>query len=138
MRGSHYLKGWSSTQKTIALSSGEAELVAMVKINTELLGILQMMEEWDQTSEGGVWADSTTALAVVNRKGSGKLRHVKIGNLWIQQKREEGELEYKKVVGTENPADILTKHVNAKDLENQLDRLGMMRTDGRAQEGLKI
>ena len=138
MRGSHYLKGWSSTQKTIALSSGEAELVAMVKISTVLLGMIQMMDEWDQSAEAQVWADSTTALSVVNRKGNGKLRHVKIGSLWIQQKREDGELKYRKVLGTENPADMMTKHVSARDLESQLDKVSMVRMDGRAREGLHI
>ena len=33
--------------------------------------------------------DSSAALAISNRRGSGKLRHIAIGLLWIQEKVEE-------------------------------------------------
>ena len=43
--GSHCLKTWSSTQKSVALSSGEAELIAAVKSSTEVIGILQLAKD---------------------------------------------------------------------------------------------
>ena len=43
--GTHVLKWWSKTQPTIALSSGEAELAAIVRSTSEGLGILAIMEE---------------------------------------------------------------------------------------------
>ena len=43
MRGTHYLKSWSSTQKNVTLSSAEAELLAAVKASGEALGMLQLM-----------------------------------------------------------------------------------------------
>ena len=109
MRGSHYLKSWSSTQKNVTLSSGEAELVACVKASCELIGVLQMCSEWGTDSEGDVYVDSTAALAITQRKGNGKMRHVRVGMLWIQEKAEEGELKYRKVDGSLNPADLMTK-----------------------------
>ena len=112
--------------------------MAMVKMSTELLGIIQLMGEWNHKVEAEVLADSTTALAVVNRKGNGKMRHVKIGKLWIQQKREDGELKYEKVLGTKNPADMMTKHIKAADIEVQLERMSMRIEEGRAKEGLKL
>ena len=109
MRGNHYLKSWSCTQKNVTLSSGEAELVAAVKASCELIGVLQMTNEWGNEVEGEVFVDSTAALAITGRKGNGKMRHVKVGMLWIQEKAEEGELRYRKVDGTLNTADLLTK-----------------------------
>ena len=109
MRGTHYIKSWSSTQKNVTLSSGEAELVAAVKASCELIGVLQMANEWGYEVEGEVFVDSTAALAITGRKGNGKMRHVKVGMLWIQEKAEEGELRYRKVDGTLNTADLLTK-----------------------------
>ena len=44
--GKHFIKGWSSTQKTVALSSGEAELTALVKASCEALGLVQLLESW--------------------------------------------------------------------------------------------
>ena len=44
MRGDHHIKSWSVTQKRVTLSSAEAELGALVKTSTEVIGILQMAE----------------------------------------------------------------------------------------------
>ena len=91
------------------MSSGEAELVAAVKASCELIGILQMASEWATEVEGEIFVDSTAALAITQRKGNGKMRHVKVGMMWIQEKAEEGELRYRKVDGNLNTADLLTK-----------------------------
>eukprot|EP00974_Lingulodinium_polyedra_P033949 3264389-Lingulodinium_polyedra.AAC.1 len=39
LRGAHLLKHWSSTQKVVTLSSGEAELAGVVKGAGEALGL---------------------------------------------------------------------------------------------------
>ena len=111
MRGTHCLKSWSSTQKNITLSSGEAELVAAVKAGCELIRMMQMPSEWGIESEGKVMVDSSAALGTVKRRGNGKIRHVKIGMLWIQEKNENGDLTYDKVLGLNNPADLMTKYL---------------------------
>ena len=92
MLGRHFLKSWSSTQKTVALSSGEAELMAAVKCSCELIGALQLDKDWGLELEGEVYVDSSAAMGVVARRGAGKLRHVRVGQLWIQEKAERGEL----------------------------------------------
>eukprot|EP00969_Alexandrium_andersonii_P074680 3294522-Alexandrium_andersonii.AAC.1 len=40
MWGAHTIKHWSTTQKTIALSSGEAELAGIVKGAAEGMGLV--------------------------------------------------------------------------------------------------
>ena len=89
MKGSHLIKSWSSTQKSITLSSGEAELVAAVKTCTELIGISQLMRDWGKEVEGEVYVDSNAAIGTAMRRGNGKLRHVRVGILWIQEKVAE-------------------------------------------------
>ncbi len=79
--GTHFLKGWSRTQQCITLSSAEAELVAMCKLSAELLGLLSMLQDLRESRTGTVLADSTAALAIADRKGSGKLRHININLL---------------------------------------------------------
>ena len=138
MLGSHWIKSWSSTQKTVALSSGEAELTAMVKMSTELIGIMNMMVDWAESYGARVFADSTAALGVVNRKGSGKLRHVRVGMLWIQGKREDGVLEYTKVGGLDNPGDLMTKNLSRDQIQNHLARMAIEIRGGRAEEGLQL
>ncbi len=90
MRGKHMIKSWSSTQKSITLSSAEAELVAAVKTCTEVLGVTQMAQDWGMEMEGRIYVDSSAAIGIVHRRGNGKMRHVKVGTLWIQEKVEEG------------------------------------------------
>ena len=138
MLGSHWIKSWSSTQKIIALSSGEAELVAIVKMSTELIGIMNMFLDWKRHLGARVFADSNAALGVVHRKGAGKLRHTRVQMLWVQDARESGQLEYKKVGGLNNPGDLMTKYLSRRVLTDHLTSLQIDLREGRAEAGLKI
>ncbi len=88
--------------------------------------------------EGVVYADSSAAIGVVKRKGSGKLRHVRIGKLWIQEKRERGEVHYRKVLGTRNPADLFTKGLTEKMIDTHMSTINQMKGDGRAESSLRL
>ena len=124
--------------KSITLSSGEAELVAAVKMSTELLGILQLLEDWGVKKEAKVYVDSAAAIGITQRKGAGKLRHVKVGMLWIQEKVEDGELQVAKVLGTENPADAMTKHLSGGKIQQLLERMGQEWRAGRSELSLQL
>ena len=133
LRGKHMLKSWSSTQRTVALSSGEAELTAMVKATAEGLGLRSLWREWGQPVGLEVYGDSNAALGIVRRRGAGKLRHVRIGNLWLQDMRDQEEVDFKKVSGKVNPADGWTKGINAEEIERYGWMLGCSWPGGRAE-----
>ena len=135
--GRHCVKTWSSTQKSVTLSSGEAELVAAVKTSTEVLGILQLLADWGRNFEGVILVDSSAALGVVKRKGNGKMRHIKVGMLWIQEMEEMGELGYEKVDGEWNCADLMTKGVPPKWIQRHGEKMGLEFRSGRAEAGLE-
>ena len=137
MLGTHYIKSWSSTQKTIALRSGEAELTAVVKCSCETIGILQLLADWWMELEEEVLVDSSAALGVVGRKGADKLRHVRVGQLWVQEKAESGELRYRKVKGTENPADLMTKALTGAEIKKYMERINLTGMRGRAEKSLE-
>ena len=111
--GNHFIKSWSSTQKNITLSSAEAELVASVKVCGETVGLVQLAADWGLDMKGKIHVDSSAAIGIAHRRGNGKLRHVNVGSLWIQEFVEEEEILKCEVPGAENIADILTKHVGA-------------------------
>ena len=118
MIGSHCLKAYSVTQKFVTLSSGEAELMALVKATAEAIGLCQLAEGWKDSLEADVYVDSSAAIAVTARKGNGRLRHVRIGHMWVQELAEKEEVRFCKVRGETNPADLCTKHlISAKILE---------------------
>jgi hypothetical protein len=60
--GKHAIKTYSKTQPDIAVSSGEAELYAVVKTSTEVIGITSMWNDWGIELKGRVWADASTTL----------------------------------------------------------------------------
>jgi hypothetical protein len=138
--GEHWLKSWSKTQQCVTLSSAEAELVAMSRAAAEMLGCASMARDLGDELRGQVFADSASALAVVARRGAGKLRHINITHLWLQEleKRQEDPVKFSKVAGTQNPADALTKYL-ARDLVNKyLAASGHEKREGRADAGLKL
>ena len=99
MHGSHVIKTWNSTQKHVTLSSGEAELMAMAKGATEAIGFAQLFEEWGRPMKVEVRTDSSAAIGTAHRIGNGKLRHVRINDLWLQERVKEGSLTVTKVSG---------------------------------------
>lgn len=58
-----------------------------------------------------IYADASAALGIAKRQGAGKLRHINVKTLWLQEKALQEELSYTKIKGEENPANGLTKHV---------------------------
>jgi hypothetical protein len=130
--GSHVLKTYSRQQKTVALSSAEAELHAMVAASAEALGIVSLMKDMGVDAMGEVYADSSAALGIAQRQGMGKVRHIWTQALWVQEVRATGRLSYKKVLGTRNPSDILTKHVASTLLAQHLLTVGAEFRGGRA------
>ena len=69
----------------LSLSSAEAELIAMVKCSAELLGVRSMLRDLGVETSGVVYADSSAALAIAKRKGAGKLRHINVSSLRVQE-----------------------------------------------------
>ena len=138
MIGAHLIKSWATTQASIALSSAEAELVAMTKATAETIGIIHMVRDLGTEISGVVYADSSAALAIADRRGSGKLRHICIRKLWLQEKEQRGEVELRKVKGQHNPADLLTKYMSSARMEELMRRIGQVKEAGRARTALDI
>ena len=74
--------------------------------------------------KGKIHVDSSAAIGMAHRRGNGKLRHVTVGSLWIQELAEEEEILMCKVPGAGNIADILTKHVGASLLDKARSKHG--------------
>ena len=94
------------------------------------------MGDWGVTLDCNVMVDSSAAISVAERKGCGKLRHIKVGMLWIQERVEEEELKVEKIAGAANPADLMTKYLNISLMERRVSTLEQHWRDGRAEVGL--
>ena len=110
MLGGHCIKAWSSNQSVIALSSGEAEFYGIVKGATNALGISGVLKDLSINLAVAVSTDSSAAKGIANRRGLGKLRHIELNELWVQELVTKGRIVIYKINGTENSGDSLTKH----------------------------
>ena len=97
-----------------------------------------MADSLGRKIEGEVFVDSSAALAVLARKGTGKLRHVRVGQLWVQELAENDEVKFRKVKGEENPADICTKHLTRIKVDLLLELISLRDREGRADMGLEV
>ena len=87
------------------------ELHAMLAASAEVLGMIDLLEDIGIDAKGENDADSSAALGITNHIGIGKVRHLRVQTRWVQEVRSTGRLAYRKVLGTLNPANILTKYV---------------------------
>ena len=83
MLGRHTIKHWSSTQKVVTLSSGEAELAGIVKGASEALGLMSLGGDLGVELHAKLYADSSAAIGICRRTGIGKVRHLATGQLWV-------------------------------------------------------
>ncbi len=133
MLGAHTLKTWSSTQSSVALSSGEAEFNGVIRAAGMGLGYQSLLEDLGLKVPLRVWTDSSAAVGICSRQGLGKLRHLDTHMLWVQQAVRSRRIDLRKIAGEENPADLFTKHLVSRDKVAQLVGLiGCRYLDGRA------
>ena len=116
MLGGTALTHWSHTQVTVALSSGEAELVASVKAAAEGLGIRALARDLGWDFPLTIHTDSSAAKSIACRSGIGRVRHLSVRLLWMQEAGRDGRLQIVKVDGRMNVADLLTKSLSNEDI----------------------
>ena len=125
MMGPNMLKSWSSVQSTMARSSGEAELYAMLQAASSIKYMVSLASDFSWSLFGEVKVDATAAIGISRHSGlGGRTRHVQVQHLWIQNEVEKGALEVNKVGTAENCADIFTKPVAADTFYRHLKSMG--------------
>ena len=132
MMGNHCVKHWSKTQSTIALSSGEAELGGIAYGMAQSIGVQSLCADLGIVVDINLFSDATAAIGITKRRGLGKIRHLHTSDLWVQEKVQKGLVKVNKILGSENPADVLTKYVDAKTMSTALNKLNMKFYTGRA------
>ena len=131
MHGSHCIRSWSTTQSVIAFSSGEAELYGIVKGASAGLGFQSIARDLGSSLCVDIFSDSAAAKGMVRRTGLGKVRHIHVQELWVQQALREGRFGLFHIPGVDNSADILTKYVEKSGLDKHCHALGLVPCQGR-------
>ena len=132
MFGRHCWKAWASTQGAVALSSAEAEFYAMVEGAQRGKWAVTVAKELGVRLAGGglvLNTDSEAAKSFVSRRGLGRMRHIEVRELWLQEEVRKGRVVVKKVAGQQNPADLMTKFLTTSQVVDRLQRMGIVWKD---------
>ena len=92
-----------------------------------------MLRDFGVRAEAHLLVDASAAIGKAERKGLGKVRHIDCQALWIQDAVRSKRIKLEKVLGTENPADLMTKYKGLKAMDDMLRKMGISCPGGRAE-----
>ena len=136
--GWHVIKAWATTQATVAMSSAEAELYSLTKGASTTLGLMALSGDMGHELNATVHSDASAAVSIVRRQGLGKLRHIKVQYLWVQERVRRHDFNVAKVDGKVNPADLMTKYLSAGEITYHMCTLGFESSATRAELAPKL
>ena len=90
------------------------------------IGIRSVMRDLGLERKLKVKTDASVAKSISMRRGTGKIRHIEVNQLWLQERVSRGDVEIEKVRTGENLADLLTKHQNAEAISKHLKCTGVV------------
>ena len=122
--GRHLVKSWSKQQGLTAMSSAEAELYAATLGGQQVLGLRSLLQDVGLSAQIGLEVDASAAIAIMNRQGLGRTRHIDVRYLWLQHQVKRNLIDVIKVPGETNTADIGTKALSAEMLERHMRKTG--------------
>ena len=118
----------------VALSSCEAELNSAIKGACEMLAARTLMTEWGHEPECLMKGDSSACRGVLLREGLGKLKHISVKQLWVQEAVQSGQVAFEKIPRNINASDLLTHHWGT-DAFAHFNRLGFITLPGTGGDG---
>ena len=93
----------------------------------EALGLRELLTDIGLPTTIVLRSDSTAAMGTATRFGLGRMKHVQVRDLALQQWIADGRLTLQKVTSAMNAADLLTKHVSLNVLQSLVPKLGLLR-----------
>ena len=117
LHGNHLVVHYSRTQQLIALSSAEAELNASIKAAQEGLSLRNLLVEMGEECFLELRGDSSANDGIIKRAGAGKVKHLSVRQLWLQEQAGAGELWHTKIPRLDNLSDVLTHRFTRAEVE---------------------
>ena len=72
-----------------------------------------------------IYTDASMARQFVHRKGVGRMKHLEVRHLWLQDQLAKGAYTCRKIARSENPSDMLTHPPSAAEIVKFREKLGM-------------
>ncbi|CAI7833883.1 unnamed protein product [Closterium sp. NIES-53] len=110
----------SSKQELIALSSAEAEYIALCSATKEGLYLRELLEETKlaQLPSFSLFCDNQSAIRIANKNGfANRTKHIALRYFFVKDEIEKGRLELSYCPTSEMAADYLTKKLGKSKFE---------------------
>ena len=95
--------------------------------------MMTLIADFGMDLNATVHKDAPAAICIVRRTGLGKLRHLNVKYLWLQEHLNGDTMKLQKVAGEQNPADMVTKHLNVTSARRHFESLGIWAGEGCAE-----
>ena len=127
--GSRLVSWFSKKQSSIALSTAEAEYVAAASCCTQLLWMMQTLQDFqiDCTPPVSILCDNTSAISISkNPVMHSKTKHIPIKYHFLREQVLEQRVKLEYVPSKEQVADIITKPLPREAFEYLRHKLGVV------------
>ena len=128
---------WSRTQTSIAQSTCESELVACNTAVCEGKLLVSLLASLGREAKIRVYCDNTAAIQFSARVGVGRMKHLELRELFLQDQVRQKLISLQHIGGFANPADLLTKVLSRPRTEELCRMIGLSldRPEGGEPEG---
>ena len=92
----------------------------MVRGGAQGLGALTLLNDMGVSMKLRLRTDASVAKSIASRRGIGRVRHIEVNQLWLQERVNKGQIEIEKVDGKINRADLLTKHEDWHHIQSHM------------------
>ena len=112
--GGSPVMGASRSQAVVSTSSAEAELYALSSAGSEAVHLKDLFSFLlpNKSVTVTLKTDSQAAIGIIQRLGRGRVKHLDVRALWLQEYAARGRFVISKVPGEQNPADLMTKAIS--------------------------
>ena len=86
-----------------------------------------MSKEMGMEENLEIKTDASAAVGVVQRQGAGKVKHLEVKQLWVQEQESLKNLVMTKIPRELNWSDLFTHHWTAAQGEKMLSGMGLIR-----------
>lgn len=121
---------WKSTlQSTVALSTTEAEYMALTEAVKEAIWLGGLLDELGVSQKQvSIYSDSQSAICLAkNPVFHVRTKHIDVRYHFVREIVSEGRILLQKIGTAENPADMLTKVVTAIKFNHCLDLINIVK-----------
>ena len=111
---------------------------ALTKGASRAVGTVAMAADSPKVLKPRVRVDARASKGIAFRRVVGKVRHLHTEALWVQEAVARHELVIEKLLGSQNLADMGTKHLAAREMQKCLRRASCVLASGRSKLALRV